>query len=427
DIDNNPKTKINVKCFNKCCMICHCSKISYSTNHLNISNTFLETYTHSSHTLITNHILNVLSRSSEDIEFKDVEAVQIQTKLLYHPVFTKLMSRKWYGLNFFLYLLTLFFYATYLGLFTWAVMRNTQPHIFYDTLLNVTTSDDSQCEEIARIMVKTNNHIKDSIDYGLKYTLYVLLWIHIFKGILLIVGVYRYKIHWRCYMEVTALVLSFIYIYDTSWQNEVQLRCPIQWQIGSLGLCLGWITLLAYLRSIPPFGIYVIMLEVIIQKFLWFFPLLIIVICSFGFSFYMLLQNQVVFGTIFKSLIRTSLMILDLGYENRFFDQNGTNTVIEFYSITYFIFMVFAIVMSILVNNLLIGLVVGDVPSLSELANFRHMIIQYDLLSDCKIFHFQYLRFTPKTLVLRYMHKEKVDKFHPKWWYKWFQNNVRRG
>jgi hypothetical protein len=141
--------------------------------------------------------------------------------------------------------------------------------------------------------------MKQPADRILKICVIILLCIHIVKDALLIIGVHRCSLVWRIYIETLAVILSFICLYDNNqWQNELRFRCPVQWQVGAFGVFLSWITLLSYLRFIPIFGVYVVMLEVIMLKFLWFAPVLIVLICSFSSAFYMLLQNQPVFSTI---------------------------------------------------------------------------------------------------------------------------------
>jgi hypothetical protein len=140
---------------------------------------------------------------------------------------------------------------------------------------------------------------KQPTDRILKLLVIILLWIHVLKDALLIISVHRCSIVWRLYIETATIIFSFISLYDDNrWQSELRFRCPIQWQIGAFGVFLAWATLLSYLRFIPIFGVYVVMLEVIMLKFLWFAPVLIVLICSFSSAFYMLLQNQPVFSTI---------------------------------------------------------------------------------------------------------------------------------
>jgi hypothetical protein len=62
----------------------------------------------------------------------------------------------------------------------------------------------------------------------------------------------------------------------------------------------------------------------------------------------MLLQYQPVYGTPIEALLRTSLMLFDLGYDDRFYEE-------EKGGIGYVIFMLRAIVCCIFVINLMIG------------------------------------------------------------------------
>jgi len=152
--------------------------------------------------------------------------------------------------------------------------------------------------------------MKQPADRILKILVIILLWIHLIKDTLLIIGVYRCSLVWRLYMETITVILSFICLYDDEpWQSELRFRCPIQWQLGAFGVFLAWTILLSYLRFIPIFGVYVVMLEVIMLKFLWFAPVLVILICSFSSAFYMLLQNQPVFSTIPFAWFRSGLFI----------------------------------------------------------------------------------------------------------------------
>ncbi|CAF1437846.1 unnamed protein product [Rotaria sordida] len=109
-------------------------------------------------------------------------------------------------------------------------------------------------------------------------------------------------------------------------------------------------------------GVYIVMLQLITSKFIRFLPVLLIAICGFGFTYWMLLQNQAVYGTPIEALLRTSLMLFDLGYEDRLYkpDEGG----VGYYKLVYVVFMLTAIAFSIFVINLLIGLAVGEIPSL---------------------------------------------------------------
>ena len=290
-----------------------CDKLSHS-----FGNPPKFSYSDDAHVLVKNHVLSVMAKHSATIDMKDEHAVKLQTRLLRHPLCRELIRKKWrhFGLPIFATFLTA--YLLYLSLFTWAALRNREPYYFYNGT-GVKFVNDSQCEEVARLITDRKHNMKDSPDWGLKtptdrtlkYLIYVLLWAHVVKGILLIFRVYRWRLMFRFYVEVVALVLSFVFLFDNEpWQVNVQLRCFSQWQVGAFGLFLGWSTLLVYIRFLPAIGLTVVMLEVIVRRFLWVLPVFLALICSFAFSFYMLLQNQFSFGTIGLSWLRTGNRVI---------------------------------------------------------------------------------------------------------------------
>jgi hypothetical protein len=132
------------------------------------------------------------------------------------------------------------------------------------------------------------------------------------------------------------------------------MRCPVQYQVGAMGLLLAWINMLAYVRCIPfgGVGVGVAMLQVISYKFLLFLPVLMIILCGFGFTYWMLLQNQAMYGTPIEALLRTSIMLFDLGYDARLYSDFGA---VAYYKLVYVIMILTTICICIFVVNLLIG------------------------------------------------------------------------
>jgi hypothetical protein len=76
-----------------------------------------------------------------------------------------------------------------------------------------------------------------------------------------------------------------------------------------LGLFLPWATLPGYTQFFPLIGLYVVMLAVIIIQFLWFAPVLVVLICSFALPFYILLQIQSRFDAINFAWIRSDELL----------------------------------------------------------------------------------------------------------------------
>jgi hypothetical protein len=121
-----------------------------------------------------------------------------------------------------------------------------------------------------------------------------------------------------------------------------------------MGLLFAWMNMLAYVRCFPftEVGVGVTMLQVISLKFLRFLPVLLIIICGFGFTYWMLLQNQAMYGTPIEALLRTTIMLFDLGYDARLYSDFGA---VAYYKLVYLIMILTTICICIFVINLLIG------------------------------------------------------------------------
>lgn len=207
-------------------------------------------------------------------------------------------------------------------------------------------------------------------------------------------------------LELIALILSIIFSHDFySWQMSIRFRCSFQWQCGAFGILIAWITLskeiffhsrfysivicnhlVIYVQFLSPSGIYVVMLEVILRKFLRFIPILIIFILGFGLAFHMLLQNQNVYNHTFDALIRTVVMLTgEFNYEEHIYHSENDNDR-SYYQIIYFVYILFCILMTILIMNLLIASAVGEIPPLLERAHVKYSIICIKLIMNYEIF-----------------------------------------
>jgi len=325
----------------RCACCCFCCT-NPNTNHSDS-----KPYTDNSYILVRNHPLFITAHQSQCPD------------LIQHPFNICLRTKKFNMFGKYLLILSCLFYLIYLGIYTALILQNQDPQYFYD-LLNINYTDDlTTCEYVSKILVNdTNTQVLKTNSYKiLQWIAYGFLILFIIKNTILIISLFPKLLRMGVlYLEISVLVLSFVYILDWyNWLNPVLLRCPIQYQIGSFALLLAWINFLTYIRYIPlaRIGIHVVMLQVILWRFLQFLPVLLIIICGFGFTYWMLLQNQRVYGTPIEALIRTGLMMFDLGYEARLYNQNQGG--IGYYKILYVIFILTAIVLPIFVINLMIS------------------------------------------------------------------------
>ncbi|CAF3665549.1 unnamed protein product [Adineta steineri] len=342
-----------------------------------------EPYTRDSYTLVRNHPMMLVSEQSA---YPKLMAHQ------YHVWLRKKIFRRfstyWLAFSFLSYIILL-------GLWTAVVLSGKHPQYFYALAGYDMTLDTGTCKQVANTLISQNisEVLKTTAYQRLKTTLYVFFWILIAKNGIQILALFPKVFRVGAYyVEGSALVLSFVYILDWyDWQSPVLFRCPVQYQIGAMGLLLAWMNLLAYVRCIPwlGVGIYVAMLQVICYKFLRFLPVLMIIICGFGFTYWMLLQNQIVYATPIEALIRTGLMMFDLGYEERLYKSPDN---VAYYMLVYVIMVLTAIVFCIFIVNLMIGLAVGEIPTLMDEGTLWRDTMLYNFVSDGEILRLQFLR-----------------------------------
>ncbi|CAF3715438.1 unnamed protein product [Adineta steineri] len=371
--------KLGVSAIFGCYISTGCCNRTVSDENINAS----EPYTRDAYTLVRNHPLMIVSQQSA---YPELMAHQ------FHILLRKKMFRRfstfWLAFSF-------LFYLILLGLWTAVILSGKHPQYFYDLAGFNMTLDINTCQQVANSLVAQNvNEVFKTDAYRrLKVALYIVFWMLIAKNGILVIALFPKVFRVGAYyVEAAALVLSFVYILDWyDWQNPVLFRCPFQYQIGAMGLFLSWMNLLTYVRCIPwlGVGIYVAMLQVICFKFLRFLPVLLIIICGFGFTYWMLLQNQPVYATPIEALIRTSLMMFDLGYESRLYSAPDQ---VAYYKLVYVMMILTAIVSCIFIINLLIGLAVGEIPTLMVEGTLWRNQMLYDFVSDGEILRLQFLR-----------------------------------
>ncbi|UJR22073.1 hypothetical protein I4U23_025139 [Adineta vaga] len=311
-----------------------------------------------------------------------------QHDLLKHPLIERLIKRKWVQFSRTFFWILFLFYGFFLASFTSTILRVHHPQYYY-SIFNASISVVS-CETISLNLLRHESFIltkKNFYDTMIKWLLFSTILIHIIKNILLICIRFRMFLGLSNILELIALILSIIFSHDFySWQMSIRFRCSFQWQCGAIGILIAWLTLITYIQFLWASGIYVVMFEVIVRKFLRFIPILIIFILGFGLSFHMLLQNQNVYQHTFDALIRTVLMLTgEFNYEEHIYRGENENNH-YYYQMIFLLYVLFCLLVTILIMNLLIANAVGEIPPLIEHAQVKHSIMRIKLIMNYEIF-----------------------------------------
>ncbi|CAF1020079.1 unnamed protein product [Adineta ricciae] len=334
-------------------------------------------YTSKTIDLVTNHPLFLMA---------SCEA----TDLMAHPLSTYLVQQKYNKFGIYLYCFFILFYIIYLAIFTTVALRTDHPQAYYD-LANINSFDNSLCYNVSQVLLSGSVGLggrKETADYVLKYILYVLIWCHVFKDLCMIIEISQVYVmktfgHW---LEIAAVVLAFVFVYDQKYQTNLTFRCPLQWEIGAFALLLSWLALLQYVRFLPIVGLYVAMLTVILRKFMKFLIILVILISGFALSFHMVFQNFKPFKNTGLSYFKAAMMVSgELDFDDFMYNDDTE----AYYKVAYVIYILFGVVMTIFVTNLLIGLAVGEIPPLMKQAEDHVNLIFFQLVAECEIFRYQ--------------------------------------
>ncbi|CAF3841205.1 unnamed protein product [Rotaria sp. Silwood1] len=353
---------------NSCCQCC------------SLKSNIKDGYTTDAYTLVRNHPLFIVSLQEKQID------------LTQHPFHILLRRTKLKSFGLILFNISFFIYITYLGLLTAFILKGKHPKYFYDRANTTMTLDLDTCKNVSEYFLNNFNQTDEAFktnEYtNIKLALYAIMSTFIVKNVIVIASLFPKVFRTgSSYIEILALILTYVYVLDWyPWQTDILFRCPVQYQLGAMGMLLAYISLFFYVRTTPVLGlgVYIVMLQVITWKFLRFLPVLMILICSFGFTYWMLLQYQDVYASPGEALLRTSLMAFDLGYEDRLYDTEKGG--VGYYKLIYFIFILTAIAFSIFIINLLIGMI------LHQTFHNSHVSSQHKKkrISICISEHFDY-------------------------------------
>ncbi|KAK3541261.1 hypothetical protein QTP86_019188 [Hemibagrus guttatus] len=155
----------------------------------------------------------------------------------------------------------------------------------------------------------------------------------------------------------------------------------LQWQAGALAILFAWINFLLYFQRFERFGIYVIMFGEITKTLLSVLVLFIFLLMHLDFpSLHMIsFPKYAEFHSIGLSLAQTFVMTVgELNYETSF-QEAYIQGLLPFPAVTYYVFVLFILLMPILFMNLMIGLAVGDIAEVQRNAAMKRIAMQIEL------------------------------------------------
>ena len=190
---------------------------------------------------------------------------------------------------------------------------------------------------------------------------------------------------------LTTVLLIFIGV------DLQSLRAPRQ-HLSAFLTFFAWIDITIIFSKWPGFGIYVLMMISVVRNVLQFLMVYFTTFVAFALSFYLILPMYPDFSDPLSSFVKMIPMFLgEMEFSGTFTweavnDANGLNFTAQI------MFILFVIIVSIIINNLLIGLTVSDTKEILDQANTRYIkrivkdLVKTESISGRKSLFLQILR-----------------------------------
>ncbi|XP_071493970.1 transient receptor potential cation channel subfamily A member 1-like [Diadema antillarum] len=340
-----------------------------------------------------NHPLQIMA-SSQHVE------------LLEHPVVGALLKNKYEAVGRYVFFCSLILYLVYLGMLTGYVLV-TPPNYYFRSVnhtkgyAKVVWWADGEERWVKSLSPK----VLSFFDRLGPVVIIALASLNLCREAAqaFVQGLLSYLKHAENWLELFLYIAAILFALPFSRVQYIKdgfIKKSWQWECGSLAVFLSWINLLLFIRD-TKLGIYVIMFLDIIKTFLRFCIILFLFIVAFGLAFYTLLMNQNPFNTLGYSMAKTFVMMIgELDFADIFFAQNylGTENTLEtdgeaayfmnfvpYSGLTYVVFTVFLVVMSILMMNMLVGLAVDDIQAIQEKAKLHNLTMQVNNVMEVQL------------------------------------------
>jgi len=169
------------------------------------------------------------------------------------------------------------------------------------------------------------------------------------------------------YGSTFLFMVPFIMCQVGGYSDEQYLH-DLKWIAGAISILFAWFNFVLYLKRAPFFGIYVLMFTEVLRTLVTVLAVFSILIIGFGLSFYSLLKvpdnlasnpdGNTAFNHVGTGLVRTLVMMIgELDYRATFTEKfaDGAKKYLPYKGMSYVLFGLFVVIMTIVVMNLLVS------------------------------------------------------------------------
>lgn len=303
---------------------------------------------------------------------------QGHAKLLSHPICETFLQLKWMNVRR-IFLIEVIFYLVFATLTTLTIFNKFVWTTDRGNLTTLLEEKNEEWEEWGK------NHLREA-DHGIPPL--VDKCEEAFKGIVLsqtalilfqqFLSLLQNKLAWfRSLSAVLHVVITLLVL------AVVPSSVPHEWQhhLASLLLLVMWTECMVLIGRFPNCGIYVVMFTRVAKVFVKIFAIYFCLLLAFASAFYVILHSEAAEESkIFSNPILTFVKILTMMIGEVDFGEEMVKGLSHLVVTGHLIFLLFVILVSIILSNLLVALAVNDVQALRNSAHLERLIKQTELV-----------------------------------------------
>ncbi|CAH1125778.1 unnamed protein product [Ceutorhynchus assimilis] len=312
-----------------------------------------------------------------------------QKRVLQHPLCETFLLLKWRIIRYF-FLFSFIYQKTFVMLFS-----------FY--IKGVYLKD---CPSFRRANNQSNCFASD-IYITMGHCLLILNILLMFKELFQILHSWKtYVLEWENYLQ-WAIVISVFSCVQPMYQTSIR-EFVYTWQhhVAAVGVFLAWVELMMIVARFPAFGLYVQMFTTVSINFAKFMCAYFYLIIAFTLCFGVIFANYPAFKELQWVFLKVIIMMSgELEYEDVFFSDIHE---IKYPYTAHLAYLVFVILVTIVLSNLMVGLAVNDIQALQKSANLDRLVRQVRLMAHLESMLFsKLLKWVPPN-IMAFLHSQAL-------------------
>ncbi|XP_065349155.1 transient receptor potential channel pyrexia-like isoform X2 [Cloeon dipterum] len=281
-----------------------------------------------------------------------------QSVLLRHPLLETFLWLKWQKLRIFFFFL-LFIYGSFVASLSAYIVAESESHEANATDVSINTSN------VAKHFLAVTS-IMLLIHVVLQFTLRPIFYIKDIET-------------WNfAFLGTSSLVVVYVLHRDPDTCIDKPVSDYFQVQLISIIVLLAWTELLLMIGRFPTWGNYALMFYTVLRNVLKVMLTFVFIVIGFTLSFYVQFHDEEIFSDPAKAFVKTIVMMAgEFEYKELFEEKEPTDGRKHAPNLSgRIIFLLFVLLTTIVMMNLMVGLAVSDIQAVQAEGHFRRLLKQ---------------------------------------------------